>query len=63
MSYVLGDFSLVFLSCSSFVFVVNYCLNVSVNCDFGCEGFTHPWEGREALGEGHKLGLTLQLRK
>ena len=18
----------------------------------GCEGFTHPWEGRDALGEG-----------
>ena len=30
---------------------------------YGCEGFTHPWEGREALGEGHKLGLTMQLRK
>ena len=45
-----------------FFVVVVSCLNVSVDCD-GCEGFTHPWEGREALGEGHKLGLTLQLRK
>ena len=48
---------------SSFFFVVDSCLNVSVDCDYGCEDFTHPWEGREALGEGHKLGLTLQLRK
>ena len=29
----------------------------------GCEGSTHLWEGREALGEGHKLGSSLQLRK
>ena len=28
------------------------CLNVSVECVHGFEGFTHPLEGREALGEG-----------
>ena len=27
-----------------------FCLNVE--CVHGCEGFTHPWEIREALGEG-----------
>ena len=40
-----------------------FLLTVSVECAYGCEGFTHPWEGREALGEGHKLGSTLQLRE
>ena len=56
----IGDFFLV-LPCLFLLF--GFCLNVSVECVYGCEGFTHPWEGREALGEGHKLGLTLQLRK
>ena len=27
-----------------------FCLNVEFV--HGCEGFTHTWEGREALGEG-----------
>ena len=45
-------FFLVLLACSSFVFVVDSCLNVSVYFDFGCEGFIHPWEGREALVKG-----------
>ena len=48
----LGDFSLVFFACSSFVFVVVSCLNVSVDCKYGCEGFTHPWEGREPWVKG-----------
>ena len=67
MSCALGDFyffSLLLLCLFlHFFFVVVSCLNVSVDCNYGCEGFTYPWEGREALGEGHKLGLTLQLRK
>ena len=64
MSCALGDFSWVFLCCFFICcFVVVSYLNMSVDCDYGCEGFTHPWEGREALGEGHKLGLTLELRK
>ena len=29
-----------------------FLLDFLVECVHGCEGFTHPWEGREALGEG-----------
>ena len=36
-----------------FCFLLDFsCFNVSVECVHGFEGFTHPWEGREALGEG-----------
>ena len=35
------------------VLLIDYsCLDFNVEYDHGCEGFTHPSEGREALGEG-----------
>ena len=43
---------IMFLKISQFLFsFLIFLLDLKVKFDYGCEGFTHPLEGKEALGE------------